>query len=361
MKTQPSLALPVIRAAAAVDIITLLRRKGADTEEIFKLAGIDIQAPRTLYQYIELDCYTYLLELSAEQTNSPDFGLTIGSNQDPARWGAFGYLVLNSPTIGAALNNVAIFLKSWQTGTHIFYFNNGQHFGLEYSILHPKVTHRAQDAEVSMAYLKNLVNKLSGRSINPIEVCFEHSPVAELATYKALFGIIPLFDQPTNHISYPLSFENRVVTSADPQLFPVLQQHLVDTSLIDRCGINLKTSVNYYIRKLLPTQQCNLKQVAAALSLEPRTLQRRLKRKDAVFQEMVQAYRHKRATELLKLSKMEIKEISFILGFSDVSAFNKAFRKWTAMTPGRYRATHLNHSGTDGFSELSGTSTWPEN
>ena len=337
MNPTPSIGIPTIRAAAAVDIATLLKRKGVEPSPIFEDAGIDLKTIEDPYQQIPLDRYTRLLDLAAEASDCPEFGLTIGINQDPAKWGAFGYLVLNSPTIGAALNNLTTFLRPWQSGTHIAYVRSGNAVGIEYSILHPAVVHKNQDAEVSMAYVKNLVDRLAERRVQPVAVHFEHQPIADLTIYKKCFGVVPYFDQPVNCITYSKSLEDQPVRSADLQLFPVLRQHLEDMAATLPNNDDLAGSVTYQIRQLLPQRQCTLKNVSAALAIESRTLQRRLKTEGLVFAQMVEEMRQQQAMEYLENSSMELKEISFLLGYSDTSAFNKAFKKWSGKSPGQYR------------------------
>ncbi|QCY09434.1 AraC family transcriptional regulator [Pseudomonas sp. MPC6] len=337
MNPTPSIGIPMIRAAAAVDVAALIRRQGLDPETVFEKADIDLKIIQDPYQKIRLDRFTYLLELAADITLSPHFGLTMGINQDPAKWGAFGYLVLNSPTIGAALRNLATFLKPWQSGTHIACIRDSRIFGIEYSILHPGVVHKSQDAEVSLAYVKNIVDRLCEKRVSPVAVHFEHSPISELSVYKKLYGVTPYFDQPVNCITFPLPLEDKPVLSADLQLFPVLRQHLVDMANAQPDSNDLVGSVTYQIRQFLPLRQSNLKNVAAALAIESRTLQRHLKAQKFVFTQMVEEMRQEQATEHLGNSTMELKEISHLLGYSDTSAFIKAFRKWTGESPGQYR------------------------
>ena len=195
--------IPLIRAAAATDIALQLSRKSIEPEAIFKQAGISISAIKDAYQQIRLDQYTHLVELAAEASQCKDFGLTLGLQQDPTRWGAFGYLIVNSPTIGAALENLATFLKPWQSGTHIACIKRKGSIYVEYSITHPSVGHKNQDAEVSIAYIKNVVDRLCGQKIKPKTVNFEHHPLSDMTVYQDCFEIQPSFEQPVNSISYP--------------------------------------------------------------------------------------------------------------------------------------------------------------
>ena len=326
-----------IRAAAAFDIAELIRKKGHDPQSVFAEAGMSMEAARDPYRQEDLGRYTRLLELAAEVTDSPDFGLTTGIHQNPAKWGAFGYLVLNSPTLGSAMDNLATFSRSWQGGTHIASARTPVSFGLEYSIIHPCVADKDQDAEMGLAYVKHLVDLLCVRRITPDSVHFEHKPISKLSVYLDVLGVEPLFKQPLNCIMFSRSIEKRRVESADLQLFPVLRQHLVDMANAIPRENDLLGLVSHQIRQYLPLHQCTLKDVARALALESQTLQRRLKTHNTVFADMVENIRQEQAVDYLRDNHMDIKEISYLLGYGDPSAFVKAFRRWTGQTPSQYR------------------------
>jgi AraC-like DNA-binding protein len=199
------------------------------------------------------------------------------------------------------------------------------------------VADKDQDAELSLAYVKHLVDLLCGRRTTPDSVHFEHKPISRLSVYLGAFGVEPLFEQPLNCIMFSRSLEDRRVQSADLQLFPVLRQHLVDMANATPREDDLLGSISHQIRQYLPLHQCTLKNVAGALALESQTLQRRLKAHDTVFADMVEKIRQEQAVDYLRGHHMEIKEISYMLGYGDPSAFVKAFRRWNGKTPSQYR------------------------
>jgi AraC-like DNA-binding protein len=77
--------------------------------------------------------------------------------------------------------------------------------------------------------------------------------------------------------------------------------------------------------------------VAAGLAMSPRTLQRRLAASGTSYQRLVTEVREELARNHLRDSRLSIGEIAFVLGFSDVSAFHRAFKRWTAQTPSAFR------------------------
>ena len=326
-----------VSASAAADVAQLLRRRQVDVEPVFAEACIDLAKIRDPYEQMPLSRYTRLLQLAADAADLPTLGLELGLHQDPAKWGAFGYVVLNSPTVGAALRNMASFLKPAQGGTHMACVRRERTIGMEYSIFDTQVSYKEQDAEFAIGYVKHVVDRLCERTVEPVDVFFEHNPQGALSDYQSLLGVQPHFDQPINAISFPAHLDDRAVLSADLRLFPIIKQHLADMARELPDEMDLVDSVTHQIRQYLSSGQCGLANVAAALALTPRTLQRRLKAEGTSFAQELDRVRRELALQYIENPAMEVKEISYLLGFCDASAFIKTFRKWTGKTPGNYR------------------------
>jgi AraC-like DNA-binding protein len=78
--------------------------------------------------------------------------------------------------------------------------------------------------------------------------------------------------------------------------------------------------------------------VARQLAIAPRTLQRRLAAQGMSYQQLVDVVRREAAERLLTDASMSIGEIGYLLGFSEPSAFHRAFRRWHSLTPHDYRS-----------------------
>ena len=333
-----ALAIAKVSAAVAYDIADFLVKRGFDPKELYKKAGIGIYEPFNPNHIINLHSYTYLLHLAAETSAYPALGLTLGANQDPSKWGAFGYVALYSPSILAAFENVVKFMRLYQTGTHVELVKSNQCIGLSYSIIDPRVIHKRQDAEFAIAYFNNIVDRLCGRSVIPENVYFEHSPLSPQRMYKKMFGIAPEFDQSTNLISYRKALIEKPIPSTDPRLYALICDYLRDLCQTTPVNTNLIDTLKYYILQLLPLQKCSLRRLAQMLDTDPRTLQRRLAAKGTSYGLILKDIRLEEAVRSLITSSAEIKEISFSLGYSETSIFTRAFKKWTGLTPSQYRA-----------------------
>jgi AraC-like DNA-binding protein len=74
--------------------------------------------------------------------------------------------------------------------------------------------------------------------------------------------------------------------------------------------------------------------------MSPRTLQRRLAEEGTTFQKILESLRRNLCLRHLKSARLPLSEIAYLAGFSDASSFNRAVRRWTGLTPLRYRQAH---------------------
>jgi AraC-like DNA-binding protein len=116
----------------------------------------------------------------------------------------------------------------------------------------------------------------------------------------------------------------------------VLDAHLA-TILPDAEPTEVSQLVRQRLREASAGHLPAIGAVAAALAMSPRTLQRRLAHDRTSYRELVSEVREDLAREYLTESRLSISEIAFVLGFSDVSTFHRAFKRWTRQTPRAYR------------------------
>lgn len=101
----------------------------------------------------------------------------------------------------------------------------------------------------------------------------------------------------------------------------------------------VQREVTDVILSLLPRGLPGMDAVASELGMSPRTLRRRLAEEGLTFEGVRDAVLSTIARDRLRDARLSLEEVAYIVGFSEVSAFRRAFRRWTGTTPGRYRRT----------------------
>jgi AraC-like DNA-binding protein len=128
------------------------------------------------------------------------------------------------------------------------------------------------------------------------------------------------------------------LAGAAPDLREVLERHAADLLARQDDGDAL-ARVRAAIREELPQRPPKLEAIAARVAMSTRTLQRRLGDAATTFQALVEDERRQAACAYLRRGDLAVGDVAYMLGYSEPSAFARAFKRWTGCSPRAYRAT----------------------
>jgi AraC-like DNA-binding protein len=186
--------------------------------------------------------------------------------------------------------------------------------------------------EASLAAVVGQARMLAGDAFRPLAVDFAHRPPGEHAVYEAFFRCPVRFGAPHTRLVLSRASLDIPLATADPNLLPILLR--AADALLARCATPSTTAdeVRRVLADALRTGEADVEHVAAHLGTTARSLQRRLKDEDTTFFAVRDELRRELASTYLD-GGLSITEISFLLGFSEASAFFRAFKRWTGTTP----------------------------
>ena len=173
----------------------------------------------------------------------------------------------------------------------------------------------------------------------PLEtVDFTFPAPSRTETYARIFGCPVKFGQPRAALVMKREALSEPVTHADAILLSVLEDHadrlIAETPKLDQ---GLESKVRAVLRNEMKGGTVSAEQVAKRLGLSARTLQRRLDACSTSYAEVLANERLAVAEGYLKKGEISLDEIAWLLGFSEQSAFARAFRRWTGKSPGAWR------------------------
>lgn len=191
--------------------------------------------------------------------------------------------------------------------------------------------------ETTFVMLTNIIREVTGKDIFPRNVSFKH-PSQDAHLFGKYFQCPVKFDAEENAIQFDTADLEIPTVKADKHI----QQYLVERMDEEIRGISLQvdtllSEIQLLIKESLPSGIPSILHVAEHQGLSARTLKRRLNEKGKTFRELVQHVQQEEALALLKTSRQSISEIAFLTGFSEQSAFNRAFKRWTGQSPSNYR------------------------
>jgi len=163
-----------------------------------------------------------------------------------------------------------------------------------------------------------------------------HLP-ADMAEHRRIFGAPIAFGAERNSLFFESTYLEKRLSHADPSLSPVLRRHADDLLSALPASSSLATALHRHLLRTLDSGLPNIAVAAAALGVSTRSLQRRLEEEGTSFKGVLDDVRRTLAESYLKSGARTVSEVAFLVGFSEVSAFSRAFRRWTGKSAVSYR------------------------
>ena len=326
----------MVRAAPLGPIPELLREFGRDPGPLLRQCGLPDEAIlRNPDENVLFSAAGKLFLSAARVTGCPHFGLLVGQRGNVSMLGAPGFLLRNAPDVRTALNELVSNLDLHDRGATPFLEVIEDTCVVGYEIYQPGIEGTVQICDCSMAMGWNILRTLCGPEWQPLEIRFRHDRPADVEPYRRLFHAPLRFNARHTGLVFSARWLDAPVQHADP----LLRQHFVDEIRILRRHSNLGFRDQAYklLVMLIGSQRCSLEQVAEHFSMHPRTLNRRLSDAGTSFRELYNEARHEMARQLLRETGSSISAIATLLGYSDATAFNRAFSQWEGVSPARWR------------------------
>ena len=301
---------------------------------------------------VPIPVWRALLErASALRPLLPAPGLAIGARVQPRHVGVMGYVVLASSNLGEALLAYQRYERLFYgadlaevgtagTDTEIRWRRDHLALGLALGQLADSV---------GIAALVTFLRRQAEHAPPPSLITFNNpAPAnhADLAAYETFFGCPVRFDDTHTRVRFPMGYLAMPMLHSDSGLRSLLDRQAQALLLALPNSDAFDRALQQVMLKLLPETAATLPRAARELHVSVRTLQRRLDARGITWQALLDRTREQLARQYLADRALTLGDISLLLGFSEQSAFNRAFRRWTNRTPGRMRKSPLLTSAT---------------
>jgi len=322
-----------------------LTGRGFDPRRLYAAIGLTPEVVEEGQLRVPLREFFALLDSAAAYAADPHIGLHIYERFDFADLGLLGFALLSSKDVGAALRVLMRYGAIFQDGDEGQLLVEDHYAHLWYRVKAPDLPLSRHDCDMSTAFPFYFLRKVLDPAWTPVLVQLQHpTPDPALrAEYERVFGCPLSFGAATNQISFPRQVLEAPIRSSDKRLLDIIERNLLLLQEQSRLENSLARRVEAAIVKTLSLGPPRLEQIARALGLLPSTLQSQLEARSLTFSELLDKVRYDLATRLLATSSHSLAEITYLLGYSEESAFIRAFRRWMSCTPNEYR-----HSVRDG-------------
>lgn len=276
-----------------------------------------------------------MLAAAARQLRDPALGLHVGATITPAHLGPLGYVLLASQSVLAALQRYLRYQRLVHDVSPVRTYAADGSLILEWSDASRHIGLLAN--QCGLAALVQFARDITGSAMDPVAVHFVEPAPADVSPYAALFRCPVLFGQQATRICFPGELLELPLRRADPALVAMLEQQ-VQASLDALPGPDhMLQAVRRCITSHLLDGEAMLDQVALELHVSGRTLRRWLQARGWSFRNLLEDTRRHLAEHYLRDTPLSLPEVALLLGYSEQSAFNRAFMHWCGMTPRRWR------------------------
>ncbi len=326
-----------IASGAIRKLFTVARELGIDEAELARGASFDRATMVDPDARIPHDVLYALWEQVLTRVPRSDLPLRGAEHYEPSDYGLVGFAVVNSATLAEAYTHTVRFLSLWTDDPSIRLQGDGTVLATYRLTLDDRPGRRC-GAEATFAELLHAARLVTQTRLTPREVRFPHPAPADTSAHATFFGCDVRFGASDMAMVLDRSDLDRPLPKADPQLGVFLRK-IADEALERRSGPldsptdRLRTLLAEELHKGIPP----LDDLAKRLGTTERTIRRRLDEQGTSYRELLDETRSELARSYIRDRRMPLAEVAFMLGFTDPSAFHRAFKRWTGTTPKSFR------------------------
>ncbi|HWH47948.1 MAG TPA: AraC family transcriptional regulator [Burkholderiales bacterium] len=328
---------PTSLATLGQIVANVLKMYGLDAPVMFERHGIDpallgnpnARIPSRAWDSLALDAAAHIPD--------PAFGLRAARCWHPSNLGALGYAWLTSSTLRTGLERVVRYwrLLGEASSTRLAESSAGLTFLLARQA--PDPVSSAIAADFVMSLLVDMCRMNAGSSLRPVAVRLRRMQPKESEGYRRHFGCVVHFAAGEDSFTLsrrdadrPLPTSNRQLAATLDRILTEQLAHVDKNDVVARCQAHLLEQ--------LCSGEVSEDLMAKQLHMSRRTLQRKLADADLTYQKLVDDTRRDLAMRHLEDPRYSVTDVTFLLGFSQQSAFTRAFKRWAGMSPSEYRA-----------------------
>ncbi|MCG6883602.1 MAG: AraC family transcriptional regulator [Silicimonas sp.] len=310
---------------------------GVDQRQLLISVGLDPDSENDPKQMLVDTVYYDLLENIAEMIDVTDLSVRTGASMRLDDYGALGLAWKAAPTLFGSYSRVERFARLW-TSVVEYELKPVDHGTL--FILHRSGVRRLGlrlSNEATLASAVSISRQVSPVPFSPKEVHLRHPPPKTLEYHEHYFGCPVFFGSDLDALLLSPDSLAQANKLGDEGITRFLDSHLEGElrEVVDEASI--ESLAKDVIARSLSEGVPRVGDVARSLGLSVRSLHRRFAEDGLSFRTVTEETRKELAEGLLRDKRYSLSEIAFLTGFSEQSAFNRAFKRWIGRTPTQHR------------------------
>lgn len=319
-------------------ILDFLYTQGEDAVQWLTNEGIDTRLLQHTAPRLSAELLTTVWLTLLKSSGNDNLGLNAGISINTVKGNLLSLLATNSPTIGTALDNICHYHSLMSGDRPQPYMRkqlNNAFFCMQSTLPDPEITR--QTIECMYAAIITILRQMTHKEISPSRIEFAHAKPTNTETHDAFFNCPITFNCTENTMLFSNEVLSYTAPYANEQLLNAMEQH-AKKMLSQLCENNSwESKVKRTLIIAISKGNYDINSIAAKLAVSSRKLQQVLKLENTSFKIIFDSVRKEIALDHLKNGEFSIAELALLLGFSEQSAFNHAFKRWTGKTPRQFK------------------------
>lgn len=317
-------------------VLAAAERHGLTRTQLLAHAGLGAQ--QLTDERWPIDDITRLWRAAAELTQDPGFGLKAGSLVGPASFNVVSFIFQSSPTLREAIALVQKFQRLISDGGRFQIVGGDDKSWLIYHPQQGELAFSPHQIEAVLAAVVSFSRWVTDHRFVPARVQFSHSQLGPLAGYQTVFQTGVDFNQAFSGLHLDNALLDRPLPQADTQLAAMHREYAAARLAALSDIPDFAAQVRHWLGANLATGVPERPAAAEQFGLSDRVFARRLQSQGLSYSDVVDAVRKEAACTAVAGTDDTFVDIAQRLGFSEASAFNRAFKRWTGSSPGERRA-----------------------
>lgn len=314
---------------------------GINVNEVMRNCDINFTAIKNQESWVSAEKFAQIINYCIQHSGRIDFPLIIAKQFHPGTFNALGYAMMSSNCLKDALARISQYKRVVSNTCSLILKEDGEQLVLDMSVFTYEDTGRAVlSHELILTFLATLLEfskRLVGAHLKPKKLMLSISkPAHDLKYLHDFFECEIEFSCVKPGIIFDLSESKLELLSSNP-LMTQVHEKMLDELLVRIDKDDLVHSVRNEIYHMLPLGAPTQSEVAKQLCMSLRNLQRKLNEQNTSYKEILEHSRKKLSIEYMKQPHLSLSEIGYLVGFATVANFNRAFKRWTNFSPGKYR------------------------
>jgi AraC-like DNA-binding protein len=316
-------------------LVEIILEKGYQPDDLCHLTGASLDQLLDPNEYIPLSSLLKIWQIAIDLTGDPALALHLRKSSGKKNIHFVGSLARSSKNLLEAAQHLARYNRIITNADKYDIIVTENIVKIVLTILYAEYKNR-WIPEHHFGVLLETARSLVNWEVNPLEVHFQHSDPGYAEEYHKVFKAPVLFQQHENMFVFRKSDLLQPITSHDPFLEAALKNY-ADTLLNKTSKMGtLQGRLYEIIMSSLPNGNLECKKAAKMLNMDSSTLYRHLRREGTTFKDLLLSAKQDLAKTYL-LQGMTCSQITYLLGYSEPAAFQRAFKRWFGMSPGKYK------------------------